>query len=256
MSIGVALSGGAVRGLAHIGVLKALEESGIKPDIVSGVSAGSIIGAFYCGGYSPKEMEDIALKTNLNSFILPSLSKKALFSLDKLEKFLEKYIGKIDIKDLKIPLIVAATNLNKAKVEYFENGDLIKIVKASCSIPVMFKPVKIDKDYYVDGGIMNNLPVEPLKERSKIVIGVEVNPFLEEERDFSNIISIGIRSFYLAIRSNTEASKKLCDLVIQPIELVNIPLFATWKAKGAIDIGYYYAKELIKKQISFHANPS
>ena len=246
MKVGIALSGGAVRGLTHIGVLKALEESGIKPDIVSGVSAGSIIGSFYCAGYTPKEMEDIALKTNLNSFILPSLSKKALFSLDKIEKFLEKYIGKIDIKDLKIPLIVATTNLNKAKVEYFENGDLIKIVKASCSIPVMFKPVKIDKDYHVDGGIMNNLPVEPLKEKSKIVIGVEVNPFLEEERDFSNIVSIGIRSFYLAIRSNTESSKKLCDLLIQPLPLVNIPLFATWKAKEAIEIGYNYTKELIR----------
>ena len=249
MKIGIALSGGAVRGLAHIGVLKALEELDIKPDIVSGVSAGSIIGSFYCAGYSPKDMEEIALKTNLNSFILPSISKKALFSLDKLESFLEKYIGKINIEDLKIPLIIAATNLNKASVEYFQNGSLIKTVKASCSIPVMFKPVKIDKYFYVDGGVMNNLPVESLREKVDFAIGVEVNPFLEEEKDFNNIISIGIRSFYLAIRSNTETSKKLCDLVIQPIELFNIPLFATWKAKEAIEIGYTFTKELIKKQI-------
>ncbi|MBX0310804.1 MAG: patatin-like phospholipase family protein, partial [Sulfurihydrogenibium sp.] len=186
MKIGIALSGGAVRGLAHIGVLKALEELDIKPDIVSGVSAGSIIGSFYCAGYSPKEMEEIALKTNLNSFILPSISKKALFSLDKLESFLEKYIGKINIEDLKIPLIIAATNLNKATIEYFQSGSLIKTVKASCSIPVMFKPVKIDKYFYVDGGVMNNLPVEPLREKVDFAIGVEVNPFLEEEKDFNN----------------------------------------------------------------------
>ncbi len=251
MKIGIALSGGAVRGLAHIGFLKAFEELGFKPSFVSGVSAGSIIGAFYCNGYSPKEMEEIVLKTNLNTFILPTVSKKSFFSLDKIEQFLEKYIGKVDIKDLKVPLIIAATNLNKAKVEYFYSGNLIKIVKASCSIPVMFKPIKIDKYYYVDGGIMNNLPVEPLKDLVDFTIGMEVNPFLEEEKDFSNIISIGIRSFFLAIRSNIEISKKLCDMFIQPPELTKIPLFATWKGKDAIEIGYRHSKDILVKSKLF-----
>lgn len=251
MEIGIALSGGGARGLAHIGFLKAFEEYGLKPSFISAVSAGSIIASFYCYGYSPKEMEEIALKTNLNTFIVPTISKKSFFSLDKVEQFLEKYIGKVDIKDLKTPLIIAATNLNKGKVEYFSSGNLLKIVKASCSIPVMFKPVKIDKYYYVDGGIMNNLPVEPLKDLVDFTIGVEVNPFLEEEKDFDNIISIGIRSFFLAIRSNIEVSKRFCDLFIQPPELTKIPLFATWKAKDAIEIGYRYSKEIFIKSKLF-----
>ncbi len=246
MKIGVVLSGGAVRGLAHIGVLKALEEKGIKPDIVSGVSAGSIVGAFYCSGYSPKEMEDIALKTNFTSMIKPSLSKKAFFTLDSLENFFKKYIHQKKLEDLKIPLFIATTNLNKAKVHYFNSGDLTKIVKASCSLPIMFKPVKIEEDYHTDGGVMNNLPVEPLLDKTDFIVGSEVNPFLEDERDFSNVFSIGIRSFYLAIRSNTETRKKYCHLFIQPPKLVNIPLFATWKVKETIDIGYHYTKELIK----------
>lgn len=246
MKIGVVLSGGAARGLAHVGVLKALEEKGIKPDIVSGVSAGSIVGVFYCSGYSPKEMENIALKTNFTSMIKPSLSKKAFFSLDSLEDFLKKHIHQRKLEDLKIPLYITTTNLNRAQTEYFNKGDLIKIVKASCSLPIMFKPVKIDEHYHVDGGVMNNLPVDPLLDKVDFVIGSEVNPFLEEERDFNNVVSIGIRSFYLAIRSNIEARKKYCNVFIQPPDLVKIPLFATWKVKETIEIGYNYTKNLIK----------
>lgn len=246
MKVGIVLSGGAVRGLAHIGVLKALEEKGIKPDFVSGVSAGSIVGVFYCSGYSPTEMEKIALKTNFTLMIKPSLSKEAFFNLDSLDDFLKKYIHQKHLQDLKIPLYIATTNLNRGQINYFDKGDLIKIVKASCSLPVMFKPVKIDKYYYIDGGIMNNLPVEPVLDKADFIIGSEVNPFLEEEKDFSNVVSIGIRSFYLAIRSNIEARKKYCHLFIQPPELVNIPLFATWKVKETIEIGYNYTKNLIK----------
>ncbi|ACN98846.1 patatin [Sulfurihydrogenibium azorense Az-Fu1] len=246
MKIGLVLSGGAVRGLAHVGVLKALEEKGIKPDFVSGVSAGSIVGVFYCSGYTPKEMEEIALKTNFTTMIKPSLSKKAFFSLDSIEDFLKKYIHHKKLEELKIPFYVTVTNLNTANVDFFSEGDLIKIIKASCSIPVMFKPVKIGEYYYVDGGIMNNLPVEPLLDKTQYIIGSEVNPFLPEEKDFSNVISIGIRSFYLAVRSNIESRKNYCNLFIQPPDLVKIPLFATWKSKEAIDIGYNYTKNLLK----------
>ncbi|WP_028951111.1 patatin-like phospholipase family protein [Sulfurihydrogenibium subterraneum] len=246
MKIGLVLSGGAVRGLAHVGVLKALEERGIKPDFVSGVSAGSIIGVFYCSGYTPKEMEEIALKTNFTTMIKPSLSKKAFFSLDSIEDFLRKYIPYKKLEELKTPLYVSATNLNTANIDFFSEGDVVKIIKASCSIPVMFKPVKIRNHFYVDGGVMNNLPVEPLIDKTHYIIGSEVNPFLPEEKDFSNVISIGIRSFYLAIRSNIESRKKYCNLFIQPPDLVKIPLFATWKAKEAIEIGYNYTKNLIK----------
>ncbi|MEJ5173413.1 MAG: patatin-like phospholipase family protein [Hydrogenothermaceae bacterium] len=246
MRFGIVLSGGAVRGLAHIGVLKAIEEYGIKPSVVSGVSAGSIIGLFYSAGYSPSDMEDLAIKTDFKKYIKPSFSKKALFSIDSLDKFLEKYIHYKDISQLPKEFYVAITNLNTASVEYKNSGDIKKIVRASCSLPILFKPVKIEEFYYIDGGVMNNLPVEPLLGKVDYIIGVEVNPFLPEERDFSNFISIGMRSFYLAIRSNTESRKSLCNLFIQPPALVNVPLFATWKKEDAIKIGYDYTKWLLK----------
>ncbi|MCX7760315.1 MAG: patatin-like phospholipase family protein [Hydrogenothermaceae bacterium] len=246
MRFGIVLSGGAVRGLAHIGVLKALEEHGIKPSVVSGVSAGSIIGLFYSAGYSPSDIEDLAIKTDFKSYVKPSFSKEALFSIESMDTFLEKYIHYKDISELPKEFHVAITNLNTASVEYKNSGDIKKIVRASCSLPVLFRPVKIDKFYYIDGGVMNNLPVEPLVSKVDYIIGVDVNPFLPEEKDFSNLISIGIRSFDLAIKSNTESRKQFCNLFIQPPELTNIPLFAIWKKEDAIKIGYDYTKELLK----------
>lgn len=249
MKVGLVLSGGAIRGLAHIGVLKALHEYGIRPSLLSGVSAGSIVGLFYCSGYSPKEMQDIAIKTNILEYIKPTFSKRALFSIDSMEEFLRKYINCKDLSELEIPLYVCITNLNTASVEYLSTGSVVDVVKASCSLPVLFKPVKIGQYIYVDGGVMNNLPVEPLLGKVDYTIGVEVNPFLEEEREFSNMVSIGVRSFYLAVRSNIESRKPMCNLFIQPPELVNVPLFATNKKHEAIEIGYNYAKKVLKEKI-------
>ncbi|MCX7738051.1 MAG: patatin-like phospholipase family protein [Hydrogenothermaceae bacterium] len=249
MKVGLVLSGGAVRGLAHIGVLKALKEYGIVPSVVSGVSAGSIIGLFYCSGYSPEEMERIALKTNVLEYVKPAFSKKALFTIDSMEKFIKSYIKYADLSELPVPFYVCVTNLNRASVEYLSKGDIVETVKASCSLPILFKPVKIGEYYYVDGGVMNNLPVEPLLAKVDYIIGVEVNPFLEEERDFSNMVSIGVRSFYLAIRSNIESRKPLCNMFIQPPELVNIPLFATNRKRDVIEIGYLHTKTILKGMV-------
>ncbi|WP_457622129.1 patatin-like phospholipase family protein [Persephonella sp.] len=246
MSIGIALSGGAVRGAAHIGVLKALEERGIKPEFISGSSAGSIVGAFYAAGYSPQEMEKIALKTRFLSYLKPELSFSAIFSLEKLESFIEKYIGKKDISDLEKKLFVCVTNLNKGIPEYRSSGDLFLWISASSSLPFIFKPVEYGGDMYIDGGIMDNLPVEPLKSYADYIVGVDVNPLGTEER-LNNAFSILIRSFYLAFRSNVELRKKSCDLFLQPEELINIGLFSAWKVKEAIDIGYRYTRHILDR---------
>ncbi len=241
--VGLVLSGGAVRGLAHIGALKALEEKGIKPHIISGVSAGSIVGAFYCSGYSPDEMKEIAINTNFLQYVKPAIPKKSFFYFNNFEKFLDKYIKEKNIEDLKIPFYVCATNLNKGIPEYFNKGNLKNIVKASSSVPILFEPIKIGKDRYVDGGIMNNLPVEPIKDKVDYIIGIDVNP-LESEKDFNNIVSISIRTLFLAFRANIEPRKNLCDLFIQPKDLSGIGLYSIWKVEDAINIGYETVKNL------------
>ena len=247
MKFGIVLSGGAVRGAAHIGVLKALHENGIYPGYISGSSAGSIIGAFYSAGYSPEEMEKIALKTNIMDYLKPAIpSVSALFSLENLEKFLDKYIDEKDVSNLKKKLFICATNLNRGFPEYFSNGDLSTLLMASSALPFLFKPVEINGNLYVDGGIMNNLPVEPIIDKVDFRICVEVNP-LGEEENLKNPVSILMRSFFLAIRSNVDVRKRYCDLFIQPEELRKIGLFSTWKIKEAIDIGYSFTKNVLRR---------
>ena len=248
--LGIVLSGGAVRGASHIGVLKALEEYGIKPDLISGVSAGSIIAVFYSAGYSPKEMEDILLKTDIKKYLKIKFPKVSFFSLEKLDIFLEKYIGKIDLKDLQKTTFITVVNYNDGTVEYVKEGDLISYVRASCSLPIIFEPTYINGTIYIDGGIMDNLPVEPLlKEGCKFSICSEVNPMASFSNNL-NIFKLSIRTLFLSIRANTEKNKKLCNLFIQPPELIEIGLFSIKDLKKALDIGYFYTKNLLKNNKS------
>ena len=247
MKFGIVFSGGAVRGAAHIGVLKALKERGIYPEYISGSSAGSIIGVFYGAGFSPEEMEKIALTSSILDYIKPSIpTASALFSLENLKKFVEKNIDVKDLSELEKKVFVCATNLNKGFPEYFSKGDIPTLLIASSALPFLFKPVEINGHLYVDGGIMNNLPVEPLMNKVDFKICVEVNP-LGEEENLKNPINILMRSFFLAIRSNVDVRKKYCDLFIQPPELKDIGLFSTWKIKDAIDIGYNYTKKILNR---------
>jgi len=243
--VGLALSGGAVRGAAHIGVLKALKEFGIEPSVISGSSAGSIIAVFYAAGYSPEEIEEIAVKTNILSMLRPAFNFTALFSFEKMEDFFSKYIEEKDLSQLKKEIYVCATNLNTGTPVYFNKGDIFTVVSASCALPFIFKPVEIDNQLFIDGGIMDNLPVEPLLDKGDFIIGSEVNP-LGEEKNLNNPFNILIRSFYLAIRSNVDVRKKYCHLFLQPPQLAQIGLFSTSKIQEAIDIGYEYTKNILK----------
>ncbi|RUM59198.1 MAG: Patatin [Persephonella sp.] len=249
MKIGLVLSGGAVRGATHIGVLKALKEFGIEINILSGVSAGSIIAVFYAAGYSPKEMEDILLKTDIKKYLKLKFPKQAFFSLEKLDILLERYIGRIDLSELKIKTYITVIDYTIGEVKYIDKGDLIQYIKASCSLPVVFEPTYIDGKPYIDGGIMDNLPIEPLiKEKCELKICSEVNPFPEFSPN-PNIFKLAVRSLFLAIRSNTENNKKYCDIFLQPPQLVEIGLFSIKDLKKAIDIGYNYTKKFLEENL-------
>ena len=160
--IGIALSGGGIKGLCHAGVLKALEEMGIKPDILSGVSAGAVVGALYADGYSPDEIatlfEDISFR-QMTKFRIPD---GGIFRIDAFEDFIFKNLRAKTFEELKIPLRIVATNLDKGISVVFDKGNLIDPVVASCSVPVLFTPKKINGVYYVDGGVLKNFPVSTI----------------------------------------------------------------------------------------------
>ena len=235
--IGLSLSGGGVRGIAHLGVLKALNEKDIYPDVIAGVSAGALAGVFYADGYKPDEIFKVFNQTSIFKFATFTVPKQGFVSMEKVIKILKEHIKAKSFDELKIPLYIAASNLNDGIVEYFHEGSIIDKVVASASIPVLFKPHKINDKIFVDGGLFDNLPVEPIRKKCKILIGSNVTP-LSEENDLDSFINIAERSFHLAIGKSVNENKKKCDFLIEPKDLAKYSLLKLEKAQEIFDIGY------------------
>ncbi len=241
--IGVTLSGGASRGIVHLGILKALDEIGIPVSIISGTSSGAIIGALYAQGYPPDEILDIILTTKFFKLIRPAVSRTGLLKMDSTEKIFSKYLTEDDFSALKIKLIVATTDLCKGKTVYFSEGPLIKVLMASSCIPIVFDPVIIDNKPYIDGGILNNLPTEPLVGRCDKIIAAHCNPIDNcfEMRSFRSVFE---RTFLLIINSNTPISRGHCDVFIEPPGLKKISSLSLSRAKEMAEIGYQYTMNM------------
>jgi len=162
--VGVALGGGFARGLAHIGVLKVLEEEQIPVDFVAGTSVGSVIGAAYASGISGKELEEIASLVRFKDFSRWTFSRFGLFSNDKMSIFLRKILRCKSFEELRIPLAIAATDIITGEPAVFTTGDLVDPVRASCAYPGMFQPVRIDGRLLVDGLLAHAVPAAPLRD--------------------------------------------------------------------------------------------
>jgi len=246
LKVGIVLSGGGARGISHLGMLKVFNENGIKPEIISGSSAGSIIGAFYAYGYSPDEILDIVKKTKLFKVLRPAFNRKGLLTLEKTYAFFKSFLPTDSFESLKIPLIISATNLTNGKPNYFSEGSLIRSVMASSAIPVIFSPVEIEGKFYIDGGIVNNLPVEPLQGNCDKIIGLHCNP-VDSEYDARNMKQLLERTFIMTINENVGNRKKHCDLFLEPYELRKFGAFDFKRASELFDIGYEYAKHKERK---------
>lgn len=246
---GLALSGGAARGIAHLGVVKALYEKNIHPDCISGTSSGAITGALLADGHDPEELLEIFVKKRLLSYMGINFERIGLLKMSGLRTDLRKHLGAKKFEDLKVPLYITCTNLNSGKVEYFNQGDLIEIIIASASIPGIFAPVKIGSNLYADGGILDNLPVKPLENNCKQIIGVNVNPTGPEE-NLGNAVSVVERSFHLSIGARIKEVSSKCDLFIEPEKLQNYRLMDLSSGKMMFDIGYEHAKKLLEERNS------
>ena len=241
--IGIALSGGGVKGFAHLGVLKALAEKGIEADILAGVSAGAIVGSFIAAGKKPAEVMELINESDFFDFAKLSLPKKGIFTLENMTENLEKSLGVKTFEELKIPFYVGAANIEKAKMEYFNQGDLIKIIQASSSIPVLFSPVEINGELYVDGGLFENLPVNPLLDKCDKLIAVNVMPVNLDEK-LENITDIAIRTFQLKTAVNAEELKAKADIFIEPTGIEKYNILNTKYSQELYDLGYNYCKNL------------
>jgi NTE family protein len=245
-NVGLVLSGGGARGFTHLGVLQALNEAGIFPDIISGTSAGALAGVLYCDGNSPKEIFKIMKTNNRFDYMRPTLPRDGLLQISGVTKLLETNLRAKKFEDLKIPLFVTATDLNHGKAVYFSKGDLITTIIASSSIPVLFKPVIINKICYVDGGVLDNLPIKPIENKCHRIIGSFVNP-IGYEASISGLIKIAVRTFMLDQTKEAEGKAGRFDLFIAPDELKNYGILETDKADDLFKLGYKVTCEKLNK---------
>lgn len=239
MKIGISLSGGGARGIAHIGVLEALLENGIQPEVIAGTSAGSIVGALYAAGKTPEEMLDFVKDSSILRIFRVGLPDKGLASLKYLQERLQEAIPEDNFESLQKRLFIAVTNLLTGKLEIKSSGELHKVIMASSAIPLVFQPVTISDGLYVDGGTIENLPVQPIRNLSDMVIGVNVMPYEPvEEKSVNSMWSIAVRCFEMAIWVNTKPDLKNCDIIIEPGKVRNYNIFQFNKYKELYEIGY------------------
>lgn len=241
---GIALSGGAVRSIAHLGVLKALNEVGVYPDAISGVSAGALVGVFYADGHKPEDVLEIIKDQKIFDFLNLRFPRRGFFKLDRLYKLLDANLHCHHLEALNTPFYISATNLNTGNLVIFDKGYLPLMVMASCSIPILFQAVNIDDDLYVDGGLMSNLPVEPLEGKCRNLIGVNVNPIGEADK-LNNLYSILHRTILLCTWSNVSRNIEKCDFYIEPEGLRQYGLFDSSKINEIFMLGYDFTMRYI-----------
>ena len=240
--IGLALSGGGARGVAHIGVLRALEEHGIEVDVLSGTSAGAIVATWYSAGLTFEQMLEIVAESSLFKAFKLVIPNTGLTSLSYLKERLAKVISADNFSVLKKPTYIAISNLNKGQLEVRSEGILFDVVTASSTIPLIFKPVEIDGEIYVDGGVFCNLPVEPIKNEVDYTIGVDVMPAVEwDSKSLNGWFGIGIRCFELSVHANSLGQKQLCDHVIEVEKAVSYHTFQFNKHQELEELGYQAA---------------
>ncbi len=254
MKIGISLSGGGARGIAHLGVLQALEEVGIFPDVLTGASAGSIVGALYATGLRPRKILAILKEKSLLQIFSLSFPKKGMTDLRFLRQMFAKHIGHDDFDQLKTPLTVSVTNLNAGHTEYLNHGSLTQVVEASASIPILFKPVIIDNTNYVDGGLLDNLPAKPLIGQVDFSIGVNVMPIGDISNEkLKTGYAVMVRTFQLAVIANSMANYSLFDEVIEIEGIEKYSIFQIKKADEIYDLGYKNAQSALRR-IQAHLN--
>ena len=233
--------------MAHIGAIKALEESHIFPTHIAGTSAGAVVGALYAAGIGWAEM--LAFFKTVPVFHTKKIALRKPGFIDS-EKFYPDFIKLLpenNFKALKKSLYVTATDVIKGTLKVFDSGEVIAPVLASASFPGIFTPTKIGQSYFIDGGVLNNFPVEPLQSSCNTIIGVYVNPLRKiKPTDLKHSYSVAERAFKIKLAADSIAKFSSCDFVISPEELNKYGTFNLRSIDTIFDLGYESAKKAIE----------
>jgi NTE family protein len=240
--LGIVLSGGSVRGSAHVGFLKRLQELDKHPEIIAGSSAGAMVGALYASGISTEKMMDFFKKTPLFKYKSFNPLKSGIFDTEMYLEVFKDFIPET-FEELSKPLIIATTNLESGKAQYFSSGELHKPLLASCAIPFVFAPVKIDGTLYVDGGVMDNYPVEQLMGKCERIVGSFLGyPGAMTKKDLKTKLKISSRVKELVMYAASSHKFAMTDLTIEH-PLQSYSYFDQKKMEEIYQVGYKYCKK-------------
>lgn len=247
-NVGLVLSGGGVRGIAHLGVIKALEEHNIRVKLISGASAGAIVGSFYAAGHSWEHILEFFKTTPLFSWQNYTYSKPGILDTDKFQKAFAAYLPDDDFQGLECKLFISTTDICTGKNQIFSEGKLIRKVLASAAFPIVLSPIQIDGVFYADGGITNNFPIEPLRQEADFIIGSYVNPLPKiEAQELTSSMDVMERAFKIGMATLSEKKFSECDVLVAPLELTDIGTFSLNRMDEVFEIGYTAACEALKK---------
>ncbi len=241
MKITLSLSGGGLRGAAHVGAIKFLEEQGIEVTAVSGSSAGAIVGLFLAAGLKSDDMLAFLKSLEKKELFAWASGAVGVFKMERLENKLRETLSIDDYSDLKIPLYTCVTNIDTGEFSYINRGDAIAYTIASSTITPLFEAKKIGENSYIDGGFSDNLPVKALKDYYEKSLAININPLRGE--NLSTFKSLAIRSILIMIRSNSVGAKTLADAYFEVKGVANMHLFDFDEIEMAYEAGYNELKE-------------
>jgi len=249
MNTGLVLSGGGAKGIAHIGAIKALEEHNIYPTYIAGTSSGAIVGALYASGCNWEEILDFFKKVQIFNFNSYARNKPGFIDTEKFYDVFRDYFPSDNFNTLKKKLFITTTNILSGTLEIFNSGELIKPLLASAAYPGVFTPVKIKDNYYIDGGTLNNFPVDLIKMYCDQVIGVYVNPFKKVKiEDLKYSYAVFERAFRIKISSDSFTKFNDCNLLIYPEELNNFGTFSLNNVDVIFNLGYESTIKALKTE--------
>ena len=212
--IGLALGGGAAKGIAHIGVLSALEEAKVEISYISGTSVGAIVAALYAFKVDTATMGSLARRLTMSKVTTFKLNKTGFFSTDSLRELMLEYLGEVNIEDAEIPLAIVATDINSGEEVILTSGPVADAVCASAAVPGIYIPVVIDGRTLVDGGLVENVPVGPLRTMGAGVIIASNLSAVNHYSEPSHVVDVMRNAFEIAVSRHTKAQLKDVDLLI------------------------------------------
>lgn len=251
--IGYAFSGGGARGFSHIGVLKALEQFGIRPNVMAGVSAGSVAAVMYGAGLTPDDMAKCFRDmSKLSTMVTWKMPGNSLMKIDKFGKLIESWLPVRYLEELEIPTIVCATDFQHCKSIGWGKGEIAPRVMASCAIPIAFEPVKINGGIYVDGGVLRNLPAWAVRKYCKVLYGINCSPLnpIWEDPLKHNLLDIALRTYHMMSKTNMVNDAKICDVLINLRGAHEIGTFEISKFDRSVQLGYETACRVLDKTLT------